>query len=164
MSLNIFIKVKTKFEESDYTRIKSRLMKKIFGSLTVFIFINFIKMHICVIYYIFKWIKKHLWTVSLFVTLIVSLLFYFASIFWCLIHFKNNQMHCEIIVCCFNIFFVEIQLKKIGKCFLGARIWASKPVYQSPKQPECIIRNCYPMQNLDTAIKIYILVIVIKYV
>ena len=139
-------------------------MKKIFGSLTVFIFINFIKVNICVIYYIFKWIKKHLWTVSLFVTLIVSLLFYFACIFWCLIHFKIIRCIVKLLFAASIYFLLKYNWKKIGKCFLGARIWASKPVYQSPKQPECIIRNCYPMQNLDTAIKIYILVIVIKYV
>ena len=139
-------------------------MKKIFGSLTVFIFINFIKVNICVIYYIFKWIKKHLWTVSLFVTLIVSLLFYFACIFWCLIHFKIIRCIVKLLFAALIYIFAEIQLKKIGKCFLGVRIWASKPVYRSPKQPECISMNCSPMQNLDIAINIYILVIVIKYV
>ena len=34
-------------------------------------------------------------------------------------------MHCGITDCYFNIFLVEIQLKKENlKCFLGARVWA----------------------------------------
>ena len=47
-------------------------------------------------------------------------------------------MHYEIIDCYFNIFFVEIQLKKtnkLEKCFLGTRAWAPKLVHWSPKQP-----------------------------
>ena len=41
--------------------------------------------------------------------------------------------------CYFNIFFVEIQLKKENwKCFLGARVWAPKLVCWSPKQPEYV--------------------------
>ena len=49
-------------------------------------------------------------------------------------------MDCEIIGHYFNIFLVEIQLKKskLEKSFLGARVWAPKPVYWSPKQPEYI--------------------------
>ena len=46
-------------------------------------------------------------------------------------------MHCEIIDCCFSLFFVEIPLKKENlKYFLGTTIWASKLVYRSPKRPE----------------------------
>ena len=52
--------------------------------------------------------------------------------------FQNNQRHCEIIDCFFNVF-VEIQLKIENlKCFLGARVWVPKPVHQSPKRPEYV--------------------------
>ena len=47
-------------------------------------------------------------------------------------------MHCEIIDRNFNIFFVEIQLKKenLKSAFFGTRVWEPKLVYQSPKWPE----------------------------
>ena len=47
-------------------------------------------------------------------------------------------MHFEIIDRYFNVFFLEIQLKKkkkLEKFYLGARVWVPKPVYGSPKQP-----------------------------
>ena len=49
-------------------------------------------------------------------------------------------MHCEIIDRYPNVFFAEIQLTKenLKSAFLGARDWALKPVYQSPKWPEYI--------------------------
>ena len=60
--------------------------------------------------------------------------------------FQNNQRHCEIIDCYFNVF-VEIQLKIENlKCFLGARVWVPKPVHQSPKRPEYV--TVYPTDAL----------------
>ena len=49
-------------------------------------------------------------------------------------------MHYEIIGRYFKVFFIKIQLKseKLEKCFLGARVWTPKLVYQSPKLPEYI--------------------------
>ena len=41
----------------------------------------------------------------------------------------NNLMHCEMTDCCFNVFFVEIQLKK------------KKTVYRSPKEPEYVLNK-----------------------
>ena len=37
-------------------------------------------------------------------------------------------------------FFVELQQKKkeVKKPFLGARVWAPKPVYRAPKRPEYV--------------------------
>ena len=47
-------------------------------------------------------------------------------------------MYCEIIDLLQRIF-VEIQLKRklesLKDVFMGARVWAPEPVYQSPKQP-----------------------------
>lgn len=62
--------------------------------------------------------------------------FFFLSAFLSSMPFQNNQMHCAIINHYFNIFFIEAQPKKRKreKCFLGARVWASKPVYRSPKR------------------------------
>ena len=48
-------------------------------------------------------------------------------------------MHFEIIDCYFNTFYVEMQQKKENlRSFLGTRVWASKLVYQSPKQHEYV--------------------------
>ena len=38
----------------------------------------------------------------------------------------------------FNVFFVEIDWKKLEKCFLDAIVLAFKPVYRSPKRPEYV--------------------------
>ena len=58
--------------------------------------------------------------------------FSFSKLFW------NNEVHCEIIDLYFNIFFIEIQLKKedLKHVFGGSRVWMPKLVYQSPKQLE----------------------------
>ena len=47
-------------------------------------------------------------------------------------------MHCEITDCYFNVFFVEMQLKKenMKSVFFGARVWAPKSVYRSPNRPK----------------------------
>ena len=52
-------------------------------------------------------------------------------------------MYCEIIDHYFNVVLVEIRLKikKLEKSFLGARVWAPKPVYRSPKRPEYVNAN-----------------------
>ena len=48
-------------------------------------------------------------------------------------------MHCEIIDCYFNVFFIEIQPKKENfKCFLSTRVWTPKLIYWPPKKPEYI--------------------------
>ena len=44
-------------------------------------------------------------------------------------------MHCEITDRYFNLFFVEILLRKEN---LQIVFWAPKPVYRSPKRPEYI--------------------------
>ena len=50
--------------------------------------------------------------------------------------FRYDKMHCEIVHCYFNIFFVEILLEK--KTFLDTRVLVPKLVYQSPKQHEYV--------------------------
>ena len=48
-------------------------------------------------------------------------------------------MHCVITDRYFNVFFVEIQLKKGNlKYFLGAKVWVPKQLCRSPKRPEYI--------------------------
>ena len=69
--------------------------------------------------------------------------FFFLCVFLSSKPFQNNQMHCQIIDHYFNMFFVEMQVKKkLNKCFLGTRVWVPKPVYQSPKRPEYVTGRC----------------------
>ena len=51
--------------------------------------------------------------------------------------FRKNYTHCEVT----DATFVDIQLQKenLKNIFLGARIWAPKLVYQSPKRPGYVI-------------------------
>ena len=84
--------------------------------------------------------KTLLWTVSFF-----ALMFLFHIVFLFYLHFCILS-HFEIIRCIANSLiatstcFVEIQLKKrkLEKSFLGTRVWASKPVYWSPKLAKCV--------------------------
>ena len=58
-------------------------------------------------------------------------------------------MHCEIIDSYFNVYFLELELKKkTRKNFLGARARAPKPLYWSPKRPEYVIPQTYYMREL----------------
>ena len=52
-------------------------------------------------------------------------------------------MRCKIDDRYFNVFFVEIQLKKENQKngFLGARAWAPKPVCRCPKRPKHVTEN-----------------------
>ena len=45
----------------------------------------------------------------------------------------------------FNVFFFlnTAEKRKLEKCFLGCRVWAPKPVYRSPKQPEYVTTQCF---------------------
>ena len=62
----------------------------------------------------------------------LSYFFLFFLHFFLLHHFKINKC----IVKSMIPTFLEMQLKKkTKKCFLGTRVWVSKPVYWSPKQP-----------------------------
>ena len=49
-------------------------------------------------------------------------------------------MHCKINDCYFNIFFCwnTTEKRKLEKCSLGTTVWAPKPVYKYPKQPEYV--------------------------
>ena len=82
------------------------------------------KANISVIYYVLnEW--KHLDVDSFFFRfyLLLSYCFFLLSAFLSSKSFRYNQIHCEIIDRYFNVFFVEIQLKKDNlKCFLGARV------------------------------------------
>ena len=70
----------------------------------------------------------------------------FSSSVWTLNSksFWNNYMHCEIIACQSNVFFVDIfcwnttEKRKLEKCFMGAIAWSPKLVYLPPKQPRYI--------------------------
>ena len=68
-------------------------------------------------------------------------LFFFFSLHFCILsHFEIIRCIVKLLIATLTYFFVEIQLKKrkLEKCFLGARVWAPKPIYWSPKQPEYI--------------------------
>ena len=66
--------------------------------------------------------------------LFLSCCFSLLSAFLSSMLFPDNSVYCEIIDCYFNVFFVEMQLKKkLKKRFMGAKICGSKPVYQPPK-------------------------------
>ena len=75
-------------------------------------------------------------TVSSFASTSLSDCFSLLSAFLYSKPFRNNLMRFEINDRYFNVFFVEIQLKK--KKILDARVWAPKLVYRSPKQPEYV--------------------------
>ena len=98
------------------------------------------KWNICVIYYVFKWMKSFWWTVSFFrFYLFLSHCFSLLSALLSSKPFRNNYMHCEIFDRYFNNFLVEIQLKKkTWKLFFGARVRAPKHAYWSSKRPEYV--------------------------
>ena len=58
-------------------------------------------------------------------------------------------MHCEMTDCYFNIYFIKIQLKieNLKIVFLGARVWAPKPVHQAPKWSEYITGQIQKFKN-----------------
>ena len=64
------------------------------------------------IYYVFKWMKILWKTVSFFSFYLFLSCFSLLSAFLFSKLFRNNLMHWKIIDCYFNVFFVEIQLKK----------------------------------------------------
>ena len=72
---------------------------------------------------------------DVFVSYCFSLLsaFLYSEPFW------NNQMHCKVTDCYFNMFcWNTTEKRKLEKSFLGTRVWASKPVYWSPKLAKCV--------------------------
>ena len=73
------------------------------------------------IYYIFKWMKTLLQTVSSFTSTLSCLIVFLFCLHFCSKPFRNNWIHCEITDCYFNIFFVEIQLKKNWKVLFGSQ-------------------------------------------
>ena len=73
------------------------------------------------IYYVVKWMKTLSLTVSSFASTSLSHCFSLLSAFLYSKPFRNNTMHCEIIDRHFNVFFVEIQLKKGN---LKSVLWA----------------------------------------
>ena len=64
------------------------------------------------IYYVIKWMKTLSLIVSSFASTTLSHCFSLLFAFLTSKTFRNNYMHCEIIDRYFNVFFIEIQLKK----------------------------------------------------
>ena len=85
--------------------------------------------------YLDKWKHFHRQFLLLFGRLFLSV--FILYLHFCLLKpFSDNSMHSEIIARYFNIFCWNITEKtKLEKCFLGARVWAPKPVNEPPKRP-----------------------------
>ena len=68
--------------------------------------------------------------------------FLFCLHFYLLSHFKiircNVKSFTPTSMHFLQFIATSTEKRKLEKCFLGARVWAPKPVYQFPKQPEYI--------------------------
>ena len=99
------------------------------------------------IYWVVKWMKALLLTVSSFASTFCLIVFLFCLHFCILNHFKTRYTVKSLIAISTYILLKYNWKIKLEKFFLGARVWALKLGYWSPKWPEYVTGQVQKFMN-----------------